>query len=173
MFAGRPLLGACSQRSESQTDASCPGGLETDPHGYILMNTEQLKQFARRYTAAWNSETPESVADHFAEGATLFVNGTPASGREAITEVAHSFMTGFPDMELSMDTLVIKENTVEYHWTFAGTNTGPGGTGNAVRFSGFEEWTLGGDGLIAQSVGQFDQEDYEHQLEHGVGPGRP
>jgi hypothetical protein len=22
---------------------------------------------------------------------------------------------------------------VEYHWTFTGTNTGPGGTGSAVR----------------------------------------
>jgi predicted ester cyclase len=136
------------------------------------MNTDELKKFARQYTAAWNSEVPENVSSHFAEGATLSVNGEPATGREAITAVARSFMADFPDMELSMDTLVIKEDTIEYHWTFTGTNTGPGGTGNAVRFSGLEEWTMGG-GLIAQSVGQFDQEEYEHQLEHGAGPGRP
>ncbi len=45
---------------------------------------------------------------------------------------------------------------VEYHWTFTGTNTGPGGTGNAVRVSGFGEWTIDDDGLIAASVGHYD-----------------
>jgi hypothetical protein len=49
-----------------------------------------------------------------------------------------------------------------------GTNTGPGGTGNRVRISGFEEWRIGDDGLIAESQGHFDQAEYDRQLEHGV-----
>ena len=63
---------------------------------------------------------------------------------------------------------------MEYHWTFIGTNTGPGGTGNAVRFSGYEEWTLGEEGRIARSLGHFDEAEYERQLEVGVvsSPGR-
>jgi len=34
--------------------------------------------------------------------------------------------------------------------------------------SGFEEWTLSSDGLIADSQGHFDQAEYDRQLEHGV-----
>jgi nuclear transport factor 2 (NTF2) superfamily protein len=49
-----------------------------------------------------------------------------------------------------------------------GTNTGPGGTGNQVRFSGFEEWTFGEDGLVAESQGHYDQAEYERQLEQGA-----
>jgi hypothetical protein len=37
-----------------------------------------------------------------------------------------------------------------------------------VRFSGFEGWTIGDDGLIAESKGHFDQAGYERQLERGV-----
>jgi hypothetical protein len=37
-----------------------------------------------------------------------------------------------------------------------------------VRFSGFEEWKIGEDGLIAESQGQFDNAEYQRQLEHGV-----
>jgi hypothetical protein len=33
-----------------------------------------------------------------------------------------------------------------------------------VRISGREEWTLGPDGLIASSIGRYDQAEYERQL---------
>lgn len=56
---------------------------------------------------------------------------------------------------------------MEFHWTFTGTNTGPGGTGNRVRVSGFEAWRLGADGLILESQGWFDAAEYERQLAHG------
>jgi hypothetical protein len=49
-----------------------------------------------------------------------------------------------------------------------GTNTGPGGTGHRVRFSGYGEWKFGEDGLIAESQGHFDDPDYQRQLERGV-----
>jgi uncharacterized protein (TIGR02246 family) len=139
----------------------------------MSMSADRLNEFAEQYTAAWCSQDAASVAGFFAEGGTLFVNGSPAIGREAITGVAQGFMTVFPDMELTMDALEIQPDQVTYHWTFVGTNTGPDGTGNAVRFSGFEEWTLGDDGLIAKSMGHFDNDEYQRQLEHGVGAGQP
>lgn len=77
-------------------------------------------------------------------------------------------MSAFPDIQVLMDDVVIKDETVEYHWTFTGTNTGPGGTGNAVRISGFEEWTFGDDGLVVESQGHSDQDEYDRQLEHGA-----
>ena len=130
---------------------------------------DRVRDFARRYTAAWCSQDPAQVAGHYAPDGSLTINdGVPAVGRDAITEVARSFMAAFPDMQVLMDDLVAKDRRIEYHWTLIGTNTGPGGTGNRVRFSGFEEWTIGDDGLIAQSKGHFDQAEYERQLERGV-----
>jgi hypothetical protein len=58
----------------------------------------------------------------------------------------------------------MSEEGARYHWTLSGTNTGPGGTGNPVRISGYEEWRLGGDGLIAESQGHFDAGDYQRQV---------
>lgn len=56
--------------------------------------------------------------------------------------------------------------------TLAGANTGPGGTGKRVRISGFEEWRIGADGLIAESRGHFDSAEYLRQLERGVDESR-
>ena len=77
-------------------------------------------------------------------------------------------MTAFPDMRVLMDDVVVKDDATEYHWTLVGTNTGPGGTGNRVRISGFEEWTIGDDALVAESQGHYDQAEYDRQLEQGV-----
>jgi uncharacterized protein (TIGR02246 family) len=128
----------------------------------------QLREFAKRYTAAWNSQSAASVAALFAASGSLSVNGAVAVGRAAITEVAQGFMNAFPDLDLSMDDILMENDRAVYHWTFAGTNTGPGGTGHRVRFSGFEVWKFGEDGLIAESEGHFDSADYERQLERGV-----
>lgn len=136
--------------------------------GETLMHTGKLRNFANRYTDAWNSQDPQQVAEFFAGDATLFINGTPAQGREAITEVAQGFMAGFPDMKLSLVELLIRGETVIYHWNFVGSNTGPGGTGNAVDFSGYEEWTMGNDELIARSLGNFDEKEYHRQLHQGL-----
>jgi len=122
------------------------------------MNTEGLKNFATRYTAAWCSQTPASVAAFFAEDGSLTVNdGEPAIGREAITEVARGFMTAFPDLVVQMEEVVVEGDGAIYRWTLTGTNTGPDGTGNAVHIRGYEEWTIGADGLIATSLGHFDE----------------
>ena len=130
---------------------------------------DRLREFARRYTKAWCSQDPVRVAGHYAPGGSLTINGgTPSVGRAAITDVAQSFMAAFPDMQVLMDDLVVRDEGVEYHWTLVGTNTGPGGTGNRVRISGYEEWTIGDDGLVAESQGRFDQAEYDRQLEHGV-----
>jgi len=84
------------------------------------------------------------------------------------TGSARSFMVAFPDMQVLMDDLRLDGGSTQYHWTLVGTNTGPGGTGRRVRISGFEEWTIGEDGLIAASLGHFDEAEYARQLEHGV-----
>jgi hypothetical protein len=53
----------------------------------------------------------------------------------------------------------------------SGTNAGPCGAGYRVRISGFEVWTIGEDGFIAESQGHFDSASWQHQLEHGASEG--
>jgi len=139
------------------------------PLSPMQANSAKLGDFAARYTAVWCSQDPSSVAAFYsAEGSLAINGGTPAVGRNAIAEVARSFMTAFPDMRVVMDKLLQQGDHAEYHWTLIGTNTGPGGAGHRVRISGFELWQIGEDGLIASSQGHFDRSEYHRQLEGGV-----
>jgi uncharacterized protein (TIGR02246 family) len=129
------------------------------------MNSENLNEFAKRYAKAWCSHNPESVAAFFAENGSLTVNNdTPAVGREAIAAIARAFMRDFPDMTVTFDKLEPRGDRTAFHWTLTGTNTGPGGTGNKVRSSGYELWKIDNDGFIAESNGHFDAAEYERQL---------
>jgi len=129
------------------------------------MNLEPMKEFAARYTSAWCSQNPASVASFFAENGSLQINQDPPSvGRTAITAVAQGFMTAFPDMIVKMDDLCQERDRFIYRWTLIGTNSGLGGGGNRVNISGYEEWTIGANGLIAQSLGHFDEAEYQRQL---------
>ncbi len=124
----------------------------------------KITTFAKRYAEAWCSQNPESVASFFAESGSLSVNdGPPAVGGAAIAEVARGFMRDFPDMVVTFDELEPQPNATAFHWTLTGTNTGPGGTGKRVRISGYERWKIDNDGLIAESKGHFDADDYAHQ----------
>jgi predicted ester cyclase len=123
--------------------------------------SDALKQFAARYAKAWCSQDPEKVAAFYAKGGSISVNGAPPV---PIAEVARGFMCEFPDMVVTFDKLEKTPNGTEFHWTFTGTNTGPGGTGNKVRISGYEVWKIDNDGLIAEAKGNFDAAAYERQL---------
>lgn len=133
------------------------------------MEQNKMESFGKNYTEAWNSQKPENVASFFASDGSLIVNNNPPLvGRKDITKFVYGFMTSFPDMKLIMDSLLTKSNSTEYHWTFIGTNTGPNGTGNRVKFSGMELWKINIDGLIQKSIGSFDAEEYNRQVEHGI-----
>lgn len=129
------------------------------------MKIEPLRDLGKRYAAAWSSQDAARVAEFFTPTAALKINDAePCVGRESITTAAQGFMSAFPDMVVTMDDITVQENHAVFHWTLTGTNPGPGGTGRRVRISGYEEWTLGADGLIADSEGHFSETDYQRQL---------
>jgi hypothetical protein len=129
------------------------------------MDHDRLRDLAQKYTEAWCNQIPLKVASFYEEGGSLSVNdGAPAVGRTAIADVACGFMADFPDLKIHFDDLVLADNEIRYHWTLTGNNTGPGGTGRYVRISGYEVWDIGATGLIANSKGHFDSEDYRRQL---------
>ena len=121
----------------------------------------ELTKFAQLYAEAWCSQDPEKVAAFYAKSGSISVNGGPSV---PIAEVARGFMRDFPDMVVTFDKLKNTPTGTEFHWTFTGTNTGPGGKGNRVRISGYELWQINSDGLIGESKGHFDAAEYERQL---------
>jgi uncharacterized protein (TIGR02246 family) len=132
-----------------------------------------LNEFATHYTAAWCSHEPAKVASFFSPHGSLTINdGAPSVGRDAIAAAAQGFMTAFPDLRVTMDAVLREGERAIYRWTLEGHNTGPGGAGAFVRISGYEEWRIGGDGLIAASLGHFDAADWQRQIEHTVGESR-
>lgn len=126
---------------------------------------ENVQRFAEAYTAAWNSGEPEQVASFYADDGVLVINGgEPSRNRAGIIEAARGFMVAFPDLHLDLGGVEEVAGRVRYHWTLSGTNTGPGGTGRRVRISGFEDWLFNDSGLVQDSIGSFDAEDYARQL---------
>ena len=126
-----------------------------------MNNLAKLKKFAQRYAKAWCSWDPEKVAAFYAESGAISVNGAPPV---PIAEVARGFVRDFPDMVVTFDKMENTPTGTEFHWTFTGTNTGPGGTGNRVRITGYELWKIDNDRLIGESKGHFDSADYERHL---------
>ena len=118
----------------------------------------KLEKFAQRYATAWCSHNPDNVAAFFAENALLTVNdGPPAPA----LEVARAFMLDFPNMIVTFDKLEPQDDRTAFHWTLTGTYAA---TGNKVRISGYEDWKIGPDGLIAESKGHYDAQDWDRQV---------
>ena len=118
------------------------------------------------YTAAWNSHDPTRVAGFFAIDGSITINdGSPYQGTAGLVEMAEGFMSEFPDIELSMNSVDEVDGRIVYHWTFSGTHSE---TGNAVRIHGSETWRFDNDGLIVESIGQYDAGEYERQVAEGV-----
>lgn len=126
--------------------------------------TEARAAFASRYAAAWSGQDPVRFGEFYEEDASLVVNGAASTGRSAIVETARSYMEAFPDMVVRLDSLREDQDATVFHWTWTGTNTGPGGTGRAVRLTGYERWTFGPNGLLLKSDGHFDDAEYQRQL---------
>ena len=111
----------------------------------MTADSDQARDFASRYAAAWCSGNPEAVAVFFSANGWLKINhAQPSAGRAAIAEAARSFMTAFPNLHVSFDDLKPKGPRVEFHWTLSGTNSGPGGTGKKSTHQRFRILEIGG-----------------------------
>ena len=137
----------------------------TQPQRTLNQELKMLNEFATRYAAAWSSQDPEMLASFYSENGLLQINnGESSVGRDAITQTAQSFMSAFPDMVVKLVELRRFGDQVQFNWHWTGTNTGPGGNGNSVDLQGYEQWTLDDDGLILQSLGNFDEDEYQQQM---------
>ncbi len=161
------IIAGCNNQSEAPKEASVNTIINKDNK----MDNNELQNLGKRYALAWSSQNARSLADFYAPDGSLTVNaGEPAVGHETIAKTAQGFMTAFPDMLVTLDSLPVTEKGVAFHWTLTGTNSGPGGTGNKVNISGVEIWQLNNNGLIITSKGSYDSAEYNRQLKEGIHP---
>ena len=121
-----------------------------------------IHELAMAYTAAWCSRSAEAVADFYAENATSIINAEePAVGRAAIADAMRQYIIAFPDLVVRMDDLRSGGKQAIYLWTLVGTHRV---TENFVKISGWQNWVLSDDLLIARADGGYDAENYEQQI---------
>ena len=90
------LLLALLTNCNNQSDKSTTDSLNTETNNNKTMDKSQLTSFGRKYSAAWCSQKPASVAAFFSTSGSLKLNAdSPAVGRETITKVVEGFMTAF------------------------------------------------------------------------------
>lgn len=126
-----------------------------------------LDDLAARYTAAWNSKIPENVAACHAATSRISINrGEPSVGHEALTAMAAGFHADVPDLVLQCDGIRGAGNHVVYLSTFTGHDAN---SKNPLKICGWEEWELDEDLKITSSLGWFDAEDYQRQVDGVAG----
>jgi len=169
LFGILTICGSCKQSIKKGVPVDAVTNMENEQKQLI----DAMQTFGSNYAAAWSGGDPAAVAAYFAPDGSLKVNDSEAAvGRDAITNVAKGFMDAFPDLVVTMDSLVKQPDGLEFHWTLTGTYAGPEGAGNNVRISGFEVWQLNAKGLVQSSIGSFDKADYDRQLNGQTGVGR-
>lgn len=162
-------LASCRDNEKKEIPVDAIGTMENEQ----IALRKSFEKFATEYAAAWSGKDPAAVAAFYSPDGSLKVNhNEPARGREAITGIAKGFMDAFPDMVVTMDSLMETPDGLEFHWTLTGTYTGNENGGKRVKISGVERWHLNADGLVQSSLGSFDEADYQRQLKDtsAVGP---
>ena len=128
----------------------------------MTLDSTKIAKIARNYEAAWNSGDPEKVSACYAEHGSIVINrGTPWQGRAKVSEMAAGFYADVNDMRVILDELRIAGDHVAFIWTFTGRHAA---SGNSLNVKGWEEWDLDADGLVTQSKGWFDPDDYARQV---------
>jgi steroid delta-isomerase-like uncharacterized protein len=148
--------------------------VETATSALDAIDPGELREFAERYLAAWNSRDPAAVGaciaeDVFWEDPALI---EPARGRPAVEQFVQLTETGFPDYEfseLAPPALAEDGLTAYAPWLMTGTNTGPldppgfAATGKRIELEGIDRWQFR-DGLIWRYRAFYDFSDMARQL---------
>ncbi len=128
---------------------------------------ENNKEFIRRMTNDfWNKCDIDAYGDFFSEDLIVHLESGDKSGDEYKT-MCQAFMTGFPDMYVSIDNLVAEANQVTKVWTTNCTHKeefmGIPPTGKNVSVKGMEVFRIK-DGKIVEMWWVMDNLGMMQQL---------
>lgn len=145
---------------------------ETTP----AMTDEQIRDFERRYLAAWNSHDASRVTELVTEDIAWddpALRGETARGRDAVAEFVRSSWRAMPDLEFEARGAPYRSleesDKVIAPWRMRGTFTGPleppgfAPTGAKVVADGLDEWEFR-DGQIARYRAIYDLAELAQQI---------
>jgi steroid delta-isomerase-like uncharacterized protein len=133
------------------------------------MTLESNKTLVRRVLDdAWHAKNIALVDELFAPN---FVNHDPdapeAANREGYKQWATGLLSAFPDLRVTIESLIAEGDQVAKRWTARGTNTGVipglGATGRQVTFTGVTIYRII-DGKIAECWWNRDTSGLMQQL---------
>ena len=123
---------------------------------------DAVRQLIKTHINAWCAKSPEGVAASYTRDAVFSINrGDPMIGHTDIGEMVKGFCDEFPNVVLRLDHSFVAGDHAVYVWTFQGNHFE---TGKYVEFQGWEEWELTDEPRVKSSLGWYDAEDYERQL---------
>jgi len=103
---------------------------------------EEAQVFTNRILEMWNKANLTIVDEVYANEIVRHDCGVPEEivGLENMKNYLENFFNAFPDLNLTVDEMIVAGNKMVQRWTFTGTNTGSMNdmppTGKKVRFSG-------------------------------------
>jgi uncharacterized protein (TIGR02246 family) len=126
-----------------------------------MIDDAKIREIAQAYTAAWNSGSPQAVAEFYATDGQIVINrGEPWRGRAGIAEMAAGFFSDVLDLALVCNKVRSAGDHVVYLWTFTGTHSK---TKKPLSISGWEEWDLDAEFKVKASRGWYDANEYARQ----------
>ncbi len=129
----------------------------------MATKNDTVQILATEYATAWSSGDPAAVAEFYAPDGQISINrGEALVGRQAITEMAAGFHAEFPDLEIRCDLMRCAGQHAVFVWTLEGHHAQ---TKNHVVVGGWEEWDLDSDLKVSKSLGWFDEQEYQRQID--------
>ena len=103
---------------------------------------EEAKAFVERYLEVYNEGNLDLVEEIGAPEYVIHLCAFPEDivGLDASKNIVKFYRTSYPDLHMTVDEMIFKDDKIVWRWTMTGTNTGPRGnlppTGKKMRISG-------------------------------------
>ncbi len=123
----------------------------------------------------WNHRNMETLRALSTKDYVRYLNGTKVAGNQKETESTLTmFFVGFPDTEITLDRLTLKEDQLFVHWNLSGTNTGQFAkvppTGKKINVSGYAAIQFNREGKMVQEEVFYNELDLLRQLGYSLVP---
>jgi len=156
------LLASCDLKKQEQNSS-------TSKETQMKMSIDTLFQIC------WNNSELAKLEMVMMENVSRRVNNiVVAHNRKEVAANIAVFISGFPDLFLSISNLHLIDNYAFYNWTFTATNTGVFGefpaTGKKVKVNGMSKLIFNEEGKIIEEDVSYNELDLLQQLGYTLNP---
>jgi predicted ester cyclase len=121
------------------------------------MSAEELKARLERFAQeAWHQGNLAVIDELMADGFVLHDPVSPIHGPEAFKQYVTGVRLAFPDLQFTVDDIIVEGSRAVARWAFWGTHTGQSPsfgippTGKQVRFSGVSIYHMVDDKIVEE-----------------------